>query len=272
MSLWTPSLITTALWLDASDSSTLFDATSGGSLPGNGIGVARWEDKSGNGIHATQSISLSRPTRQTSAQNNLDTIQFDGSNDAFSFTSGLPTGSSARSVFVVAKQQNSSGFKSFLYYGNSASAGNRFGVRYNNNTLQIEASSSVLTTPGISSTTDFNVLYFQYNGGFFHDNANIFVNGVSLSLTRSGINLSLNTQENNRSIGARLEIPDLFLNGQIGEIIFLSGVVNDTTRQLSEGYLAHKWGLQSLLDNNHPHKQRPPSLRQRNNTFIGVAF
>ena len=52
---WTPAQITTALWLDAADSTTLFDATIGGSLVVDGGTVRRWEDKSGNARHATNS-------------------------------------------------------------------------------------------------------------------------------------------------------------------------------------------------------------------------
>ena len=41
------------LWLDASDATTLYGATTGGSLVASDGGVARWEDKSGNSRHYT---------------------------------------------------------------------------------------------------------------------------------------------------------------------------------------------------------------------------
>jgi hypothetical protein len=69
------------LWLDASDSATLFDATSGGSLVAADGGVARWEDKSGNGRHFTQATSGNRPARKVADINGLDCLRFDGSND-----------------------------------------------------------------------------------------------------------------------------------------------------------------------------------------------
>jgi hypothetical protein len=68
-------------WWDAADSSTLFDATTGGSSVAPDGGVGRWEDKSGNGRHATQGIAGSRPLRKTSQFNGRDALLFDGSDD-----------------------------------------------------------------------------------------------------------------------------------------------------------------------------------------------
>lgn len=67
-----------AFWLDASDSSTLFNATTGGSLPGDGNAVARWGDKTGNGRHFIQGTGANQPTRETAVQNGLDIVKFYG--------------------------------------------------------------------------------------------------------------------------------------------------------------------------------------------------
>lgn len=50
--LWTPANITTALWLDANDSST---------ITLNGSTVSQWSDKSGNARHATQGVGANQP-------------------------------------------------------------------------------------------------------------------------------------------------------------------------------------------------------------------
>lgn len=73
-----------SLWLDASDSSTLFDATTGGSLPANGGDVKRWEDKSGNARHATQGTAGKFPTRVVAGKNGKDVLNFDGTDDFMS--------------------------------------------------------------------------------------------------------------------------------------------------------------------------------------------
>lgn len=91
VSTWVPfspaSVAGLQAWYDASDASTLFNATSGGSLVAADGSVARWEDKSGNGRHLTQSTSGSRPLRKTGVQNGLATLRFDGSDDFLSVPS-----------------------------------------------------------------------------------------------------------------------------------------------------------------------------------------
>jgi hypothetical protein len=83
------------IWFDASDSQTLFDATSGGSLVAIGGSVARWEDKSGNKRHMTQSVAESRPLLQISSGNRV--VVFDGIDDVLS---QLPFSLTNFSMFV----------------------------------------------------------------------------------------------------------------------------------------------------------------------------
>jgi hypothetical protein len=78
---FSPLSLSPALWLDASDAGTLWNATTGGSLVAPGGHIARWEDKSGNARHATQGTSGQQPTRQTAVRNGRDVVRFDGTND-----------------------------------------------------------------------------------------------------------------------------------------------------------------------------------------------
>lgn len=66
---------------DFSNATTLYDATSGGSLVAADGAIARVEDVSGNARHATQSTSGSRPTRKVAARNGVDAARFDGTAD-----------------------------------------------------------------------------------------------------------------------------------------------------------------------------------------------
>ena len=86
------------LWLDASDTSTLFDATAGGSLvTTNGSAVARWNDKSGNNRHAIQGTVNNRPTK------NGNSIYFNGSTSFFDYLNSfsLNMGRGSNGTFVV---------------------------------------------------------------------------------------------------------------------------------------------------------------------------
>ena len=84
---WTPAQITTALWLDAADTSTITIAT----------GVSQWADKSGNGRHATQATLANQPTYISSGMNSLGLVDWDGSNDAMTISGGTTTLHSALS-------------------------------------------------------------------------------------------------------------------------------------------------------------------------------
>jgi hypothetical protein len=91
------------LWLDAADASTLFNATTGGSLVAADGGVARWEDKSGNAAHAT--IASNGPTRKTGARNGRDVLRFDGVNNFLQTGAISGLNSLTMTVFLVGSQR-----------------------------------------------------------------------------------------------------------------------------------------------------------------------
>jgi hypothetical protein len=104
---FSPADLSPSLWLDASDSSTLFDAVSGGSLVADGGSVARWEDKSGNNHHATQSAESSRGVFDADGINGIGAITFDGADDFYSADSVASVFSGEDmpiSVFAVCKR------------------------------------------------------------------------------------------------------------------------------------------------------------------------
>ena len=49
-----------------------------------------------------------------------------------------------------------------------------------------------------------------------------------------------------------------FYDGKIGEIILLNSLSTSDERQILEGYLAHKWGIESELPSDHPYKISAP--------------
>jgi hypothetical protein len=93
-----PSAITTTLWLDGSDATSVI--ASGGFL-------SQWNDKSGNARHATQAVGSSQPAYTLNGQNNLNCLTFDGSNDWLALPNSIaPTGPHA--VFAVCRPNHSS--------------------------------------------------------------------------------------------------------------------------------------------------------------------
>jgi len=110
------------LALDASIPSSLYDATSGGSLVAADGAVARWEDQSGNARHATQGTSGNRPLRRVAPVGGLDAVEFDGSDDRLSYTL---TGASAWTIFFALKWLNSSqtSYRGLMSVGNTGATG-----------------------------------------------------------------------------------------------------------------------------------------------------
>lgn len=64
---WTPANISTALWLDAADAST---------ITLNGSNVSQWNDKSGNNRNATQATATNRPAYNASGFNSKGIVSF----------------------------------------------------------------------------------------------------------------------------------------------------------------------------------------------------
>jgi len=88
-----------ALWLDGSDTSSMYDSAVGGSLSVNGGVVGRWQDKSGNNNHATNGVVANMPKRSDGARNGRTGILFDDT-DFVSIYKSLSIGVTT-TVFIV---------------------------------------------------------------------------------------------------------------------------------------------------------------------------
>lgn len=215
------------LWLDASDSNTLYDSVENGSVVSADGGVARWEDKTANSGHATQLTSSYRPLRKTSVKNSKDSILFDGSNDHMNIAS-IPI--SQRITSLVVWKPDNNGYAYDTTYSennvdNRVSLFNNSGLSaYAGNTL----SDSVYPLSGI-----WNISTVVYD----KTSSKTYLNGVLVS--------SGNVGSNNMSslrIGSQHSLVN-HLNGYIGEILIYDYVMTETDRIMVEGSLRSKWGL-----------------------------
>lgn len=256
MALWTPSQITTALWLDASDASTLYDATTGGSLVAADGAVARIEDKSGNARHLTQGTLLSRPLRKTLIQNSLDVLRFDGSNDWMEST--FVAWGTSYAVIVVARATNAETSAGVFFATRSTASSNPINpqIGYTSGLTTFlardDAGNAAFSTQSGAVNSTFYLLSGSRNG----NTATAFRNGTAATPATS----TLGTITANRStVGAvysGLATPSSYANGDIGEAI----VCGLSDRQIVEGYAAWKWGIQGSLPNDHPYKNGPPVI------------
>lgn len=141
------------MWLDPSDLSTMFkDAAGTVPVTKDGDPVGLMLDKSGNGNHATQTVSASRPTYQTDGI--LHKLAFDGVDD-FLLTIGIPW--DARKFFTsVAWSIYGSaawGGFSFMYTGTGALLFNE-NYGYGNNSVVVEDGGGGTGTILYSTTTN----------------------------------------------------------------------------------------------------------------------
>ena len=268
MALWTPSAIATALWLDASDASTLFDATSGGNFVAPGGAIARWEDKSGNGRHFTQSTLGNRPLRAVANENSLNVVSFDGtSHRLLNTTAALLRNISGYSVYFAGKSTTVGATEQTAFQVFTSSSNSRF--------IAVK-----LITTGFARIGGRRIAANSFAGidGISHVNQSAIWSGVVnhstttltgwINGTQFGNNTSFQTigsTENDAGdayIGGS-GIATNFWAGTIFEIVVVHSAASVSDRQTIEGYLAWKWGLQANLPASHPYKFAAPGARFR---------
>lgn len=67
--VWSAAELAPAMWLDASDATTITSV---------GAAVSQWDDKSGNGNHASQAVGVNQPSTGIDTVNGLNVLTFDG--------------------------------------------------------------------------------------------------------------------------------------------------------------------------------------------------
>lgn len=229
-------------WWDASDASTLFDATSGGSLVLADGGVARMQDKSGNGRQFIQSSSGSRPARKTAVQNGLDVLRFDGSNDSLSasgfvFSDIQPAATST--IFIAAKAtavtKSISDANNETLLSESSGAHGHFTVSSNNtisawnfdgNARRVSASYTAGSWIVFSAWHTGSSLLAQINDG---SSASDTLNTKTFVGSAPALGRNWNSTA--------------FFNGDLGELATYDVALSDEARDSVISYLINKWAI-----------------------------
>jgi hypothetical protein len=109
------------IWLDASNTSTLWANDNGTGTVSDGGTLGRWDDISGSGNNVSQATSGKRPAWNTNRLNSLPAVLFDGVDDfmkAASFTWQRP-----ETIFIVIKRVTVAGT---IFDGNTLNNGRLF--------------------------------------------------------------------------------------------------------------------------------------------------
>jgi hypothetical protein len=235
------------LWLDAADASTLFDATTGGSLVAADGTIGRWQDKSSNGRHATQATSGSRPIRKTALINGLDAITFDGTNDHLLVpVSSVAFGGADFDLLVVARSRAPAGTQGFfVVQDNSGPAAPILRVSVIGNFLRFSFrttgtvatdindataySSNALTVFGVRRTS--STITATKNGSAFGSSA--LSGSFSATFVTPGVGAYFDSDATSA----------WFLNGEICEILAYNPGLSSANLSVVQSYLAAKWGI-----------------------------
>ena len=250
------------------------DVTTGGTFPVTGLTfwgradaesyanndpVSTFNDQSGSSHpFLNGAADTTVPTFKTNVINGLPVIRFDG-NDKLtgsSFTSYIAN--SAYTVFIVAKATSVS-TNSVNSYDNSQFIGDGvtgadgcFGISLRSNGDIGLWNYDGTDDKAVSSysTSNFNVWSGTHgsNALNFYKDGNTAVTTASNNTTPASGTLRLGVNY----------IATAFLTGDIAEVMTYNTVLSTADRQLVEGYLAWKYGLEGNLPADHPWKSTDP--------------
>jgi hypothetical protein len=252
--LWTPAVLQPNFWLDAADLSTITIAT----------GVSEWRDKTGKGVNAVQATGANQPVYSETSFFGRPGITFDGVNDnmLISTTVGQNLTHGVFWVFQrigAGSEVGGAGYRPDISCTGTSDRGALHYVKNNNN---LGASYPYYNGPSVSnydllvgtaySNSVGQVMSFQLNGTGW----GVWRNGLLEATTTA--TLTPNATNTGYMLAAQAT-PVRTSNIIISEVLHIP-ISNTVNRQLVEGYLAWKWGLQASLTSDHPFINRPPLI------------
>ena len=241
---WTPAALgsSLALWLDASDAST---------ITLNGSTVSQWADKSGNGRHATQAVAANQPTYTPGGLGGKDVLTFDGVNDLFELSSGILLNDNFTYVYSVLERATTG--RHSVDVGRTTTPIGYGNWWFSDNVLYSNLRGNNFMTHGGSTATGtfINGLVRDNSGTQAWRNGTAFGSPVGAAVTGD---LTLN------AIGRAQGGSAAVHNGPMAEVVVGRGALSTADRQKLEGYLAWKWGLEGNLPSGHPYQLAPPTL------------
>ena len=216
-----PILYQPQLWLDASDEDTI--AHSSGK-------VIQWDDKSGNGKHATQGTDADRPITKTRNINGLNVLDFDGANHYLGFTE--IDESSGLTMFAVGDVDAAAA--NGVYVGSSGTGGVSFRSDSSYFIDIVRTGQAVVMGGTVSVRTKT------------HQLITVATSSAGNQAWLQGVSMESNATDPAYTSGiARIGHADNagHYNGSIGEILVFNSILSDAIRINIQNYLIRKWRL-----------------------------
>lgn len=224
------------IWLDAADPS-VFRIQSGTT-----VGV--WTDKSSN---AYTFQGLNGPTLLPNQQNGLSVVNFLNPSNQYFDGGPSSTLSNIHTHFIVYNNSVSIVGQSLL--GSS----NQFNITQQGGGVTIGTPAGFNSgSPAFQTGGAYRILSVVIPSAAVYptSNGNVFSNGSEIALVANSGGYNSSAQISQIYIGAGNQK----YTGTIAEVIAYNGLLTTAQRQIVEGYLASKWGLQGNLPSDHPYK------------------
>jgi hypothetical protein len=243
---WSPAKVPgLALWLDASDSTTVTLA---------GTEVTEVADKSGNGRHARKVSGVLAPAL-AGKLNGRSLLRFPTGGVLRTANAKLPglPGMPGVALIGVTQAHVADGYRKCVSLRNaSVTAGQHLTAQTGYSIQWFGNGNRYWTKPVPGATIEMAI--YRPNGT--HGTTEWWRDGIKLAVTSTS------------KADGRVTLPaDAYVqfgsddspSSEQGEWILILGTLSESDRQKVEGYLAHRWGLAAQLPAGHPYRTAPPA-------------
>jgi hypothetical protein len=223
--------------------------------------------------------STARPLYQTNTLNGLPVVEFDGTNDTLNASTASDwtflhdsTGSTLCMVFkaatsadpddiriILGNTNNSQGIPGYrLNYDDRSGVSRNEQIRHTIGTATTEAASNFDNDKLPFNSARLLSVLSDPSNGTAADRSKMHVDGGTVIASNTlTVTPSSATATNPLQLGCDTR-GSLYFLGYFAEVVICDAVLSSTDREKLEGYLAHKWGLESNLPNTHPYRYSAP--------------
>lgn len=225
-----PLSLSPALWLDASDTSTI-------TASGSPAKVSQWNDKSGNARNVTQATSAAQPTTGATTQNGLNVLSFDGG-DNLSISASIDISANYTIAIVGTPSTGTDDYLLQLYRSATPLAQSAIITKFLSRSYEsfndVLPSGTARFTLGSSTLSGFNTLIVVRSGSAMSS----LVNG---STSNSGTWTTSNYVWSSVWVGSAVNGNNSAAS-DIAEIIVFPSALTGADLTSVSNYLRTKWG------------------------------
>lgn len=243
-----------ALWLDASQQSSLFTDAGATNVKVDGDAVYQWNDLSGNSRTATQTTSANRPTWLPPAkgQNGFSATSYDGTNDFFSVSNTENWGLVFSGDFTIdlwAKFTDNTAQQDLLGQDTGGGQQPKWILGLNNPGVAGAGVLGFLYNLNASQNYTFGVSWTPANNTLYRitvtrsgDDTKFYINGTQQGATVTSANRPRASTGIKLCVGTDGE-GYRFTKGQFNEVLFFPFAYSASNMTAMSAYSLAKWGV-----------------------------